>query len=688
MKTLRFRSWTLPLIFLGVCTLAFGLLIPWLGFYQDDWYQVWFRRAFGVGVFPEYYSGERPFIAGIYMLTMPIVGNFPLNWHIFALISRWVSVLAVFWSLRQVWPRCARQVLWIALLFAVFPGFRQQFASVIYSHYFIQLAVQMASIGLMVLAVRKPQRFWLFTSLAMLTQFFAIFTSEYFFGVELLRPVFLWLVLSEDNPTSWRIRARKFLLAWLPYLLITLLFLVWRLFVFKFPTYQPVIYQSEGTGYLGLSVTLLKTVVQDVIEMGVLAWGMTMNILPAITTQQPMALATVLLAVVSALGMGFYLSRVQLPETADKEGVDLRPPFPVQSILIGLIGLFVSGLPFWFVGLPVGTDIERGSRFAISFMLASSFFIVGLIDLLLRKTWIKNLAVACLVGLCIGFHFKDANFYRQVHRSQAEFFQQLAWRAPGLKPGTLVLTNPMNYPLLNGDNSLTAALNWIYEQEPPFALDYMLFYLPSRITSGNLIGLTSDLPVIKEFRTTQFVGNTSQALVVYYPYPHCLRVLDPEVDLILPRPLDMPREMQEAIPISNLGQIVPEANPPAELPERLFKYRVSDATWCSYYERASLARQQKDWQKIASLGDQAIQEGQKIDNTWELLPFIEGYSRSGRLEKARKITLAAARAKPEGKAMTLSILCETWERIGKDSETEPELSTFAKNLQSEIGCLQ
>jgi hypothetical protein len=125
MRFPEFNRRTVPFVLLVICILAFGLLIPWLGFYQDDWYQVWFRRAFGSGVFVDYYSVERPFIAGIYMLTMPLVGNSPLNWQIFGLLSRFLAVMAVYWMLRVVWPARQQQAVWAAALFAVYPAFRQ-----------------------------------------------------------------------------------------------------------------------------------------------------------------------------------------------------------------------------------------------------------------------------------------------------------------------------------------------------------------------------------------------------------------------------------------------------------------------------------------------------------------------------------------------------------------------------------
>ena len=152
MRFSGFNNRSVPFALLAICILAFGLLVPWPGYYQDDWYQVWFGRAFGSGVFVDYYSIERPFIAGIYMLTMPLVGTSPLSWQVFGVFSRFLSVLAVYWLLRVVWPERRLQAVWAAALFAVYPAFPQQYASVIYSHYFLQMAVQMLSLGTMVLA--------------------------------------------------------------------------------------------------------------------------------------------------------------------------------------------------------------------------------------------------------------------------------------------------------------------------------------------------------------------------------------------------------------------------------------------------------------------------------------------------------------------------------------------------------
>jgi len=717
MKRLLVQSWTVPLIILGVCTLAFGLLIPWLGFYQDDWYQIWFGRTFGSGVWTGYYARERPFIAGLYMLTTPFLGTAPLNWQIFGLFSRWLAAMAVWWVLRQFWPTKTAQIAWVTLLFSIYPGFRQQYASVIYSHYFLQLAIHMVSIGSMALAIRKPHSFWSLTIFSLATSIFSLFTSEYFFGLEVLRPLFIWALLGVVSAAPWWAHLRKTLALWAPYSIGLLAFLFWRIVIFKFPTYQPVFSQNSQSSLWATGLELVRTILVDSLAMGISAWLLPLRTLMELQGWQPSSLAALALTACSFILLVVSLYRLQSskPEGAeqipspqkdgDSSGFPASVQFAGNLLLLGLVGVFTAGLPFWFVDLPVDTDLNSGSRFAISFMLPASMLLVGLLEIL--GLWTRRrfsdrfiasdrraksipsllpLIVAALVALAIGHHFKDANYYRQVHRSHVEFFQQLAWRAPGLKPGTLILTNTFKDVLLSGDNSLTAALNWIYDPQPPFALEYMLFYIPSRIESKNLPGLEPGLPVVKEFRTTRFYGSTSQALVLYYPYPHCLRVLDPTTDLDTPRPMQMPREMRDAIRISNLDQINPGADPAAVLPADLFKVQPGENSWCYYYEKADLARQQSDWATVVDLGDRAFAANLSPNNTWELAPFIEGYARSGNLDRARELTIQAHDQNLEARWQTTEILCSTWQRIASAASPGDDTSRIFGEILETIGC--
>ena len=151
------NQYCVPLALLVLCFMAFGLLIPSLGFYWDDFPMIWFGHLLGSAGYLETLSSDRPFLAGIYLITTSILNSTPIQWQILGILSRWITAVVLWWSLCNLWPKHTRQISWVAFLFAVYPGFKQQPISVIYSNGFILLAFYFLSWGLMVLAHRKPK---------------------------------------------------------------------------------------------------------------------------------------------------------------------------------------------------------------------------------------------------------------------------------------------------------------------------------------------------------------------------------------------------------------------------------------------------------------------------------------------------------------------------------------------------
>src|SRR3989442_14887648 len=115
-----------PLVLLFLCFLSYGTLIPWLGFYWDDWPAVWVSHSLGRAALREYTSGDRPFLGWLYFVTAAWLGEVPLHWHIYALVVRWLTAVILWWSLRGIWPTRNREISSVAFLFAVYPGFTQQ----------------------------------------------------------------------------------------------------------------------------------------------------------------------------------------------------------------------------------------------------------------------------------------------------------------------------------------------------------------------------------------------------------------------------------------------------------------------------------------------------------------------------------------------------------------------------------
>ncbi|MGE5462508.1 MAG: hypothetical protein ACM3PS_04080, partial [Syntrophothermus sp.] len=120
---MRFPEKTFPLALLVICALAFGVFLPWLGFYWDDWPVILMSKFFGVNAFAEFYKYDRPISAWTYILTAPLLGLTPLAWQIFALVLRWLTGLFYWLTLRLLWPHRKRETAWVAVLFLIYPVF-------------------------------------------------------------------------------------------------------------------------------------------------------------------------------------------------------------------------------------------------------------------------------------------------------------------------------------------------------------------------------------------------------------------------------------------------------------------------------------------------------------------------------------------------------------------------------------
>src|SRR3972149_4475877 len=233
----RLGYWSAPIVMLVLAIVAYGLLLPSLGFFWDDWPNAWFLHVLGPGGFPAACASDRPVIGYFYLMTTPWLGDNPLAWQVFALACRVLSALALWCVLRLAWPRHPRPALWGAMLFLVYPSFKQQHIAIIYSHFFLLLAIHLSSLALMLRAVAHPRRRTPLTIAALLAAAVSLFAHEYSISLEVLRPILLWAALARARGTERK--APRFARWWAPYLALTVLYLYWRGAILGFPTYQP-----------------------------------------------------------------------------------------------------------------------------------------------------------------------------------------------------------------------------------------------------------------------------------------------------------------------------------------------------------------------------------------------------------------------------------------------------------------
>lgn len=661
-RRIRLDTWTIPIALFVLSIGGYILLIPTLGFYMDDWYIMWFAREFGSRIFITFFSKERPFLAGIYVITNSILGQKPVYWLIFFAISRALAGYSVWWTLRQLWPRRIYESLWIAILFTVYPGFRQQFIAVLYSHVFLILALHITSLGLMIKAIRHPSRYWVYTILAWLGMMYSIVSVEYFFALELLRPVILWLVIGEEVQ-GYIPRLKRVFMSWLPYLVGIGAFLYWRLFYFGYPTYQPELAQGVQSNFLVTLAQLARTILQDALDVTVFLWEETWEPLKAIEAGMPLSvLATLLIALVVAFCTIIYLTLFRPKNQPGPISEIEDNAWAKQAITLGIFSIITAGIPFWFVGLPVELR-EPWDRFTLAFIFGASLLWVALISLFVKTNFQKVIIIGIAVGLAVSIQFKIGNSYRLVHQLQGDFFRQLTWRIPDLEPDTVILTNELPIPF-SSDRSLMAPLNWIYTPKTTYPeMDYLIFYLPERV-GKNIPELIPDIPIFLDYRSLLFNGNTSRALVVNFNPPSCVHVLNPNTDLSRH---DLDNLVTEAIHLSNIELIVPEENGHVENTVKGLFGPSPSSSWCYYYEKAELARQREDWDQVVQNAELALKLDKQVQNETELLPYIEGYAHLGDGETAFELTKRMVKAVPSAQPA----LCAVWERI--ESETAPDL---------------
>jgi uncharacterized membrane protein YidH (DUF202 family) len=696
MAKLTFRTWTYPVALFVLILVSYGVLSPWLGFYWDDWPSIWYLHILGPGGFPDVFSIDRPLLGRLFMLTTSLIGETTLGWQIFGIITRWGSSVALWWTLRSLWPEHEQEVAWTAFLFALYPGFTQQYISVTYSHVFLVMTFFLLSLGGVIWALRKNRWFWPLTLVSLSASAFSLFSVEYFFGLEFLRPVIIWIVLSE-RVKARRERLVKTLTHWLPYLATIAIFLTWRILLQTTPRGQVLLFdrlQSGATTLLGL----IKTILSDVVESGLLAWLQTIDPRRYIDFGLTPSLASIGMMLLVA---GVSLIYLLYFKAENHSSTDLRPAsrrvWSTNAILIGLYALVIAGWPFWATHLPIRLGFPW-DRFNLAMMLGSSLLLAGIITLAGRSRLQKIILIGVMVGLAAGFHFYQAEKYRREWDRQKALFWQLLWRAPQIEPGTTLLTSQMPF-IFYSDNSLTAPLNWIYASDSDFdPLDYLLVDIEARL--GNKItGLEPGLAIDIPYRVTSFHGSTSQAIVLFYSPPRCLKILNAETDILLPH---KPGSIPSALPLSKVELIGDGGDLQKRPPEHIFGPEPEHG-WCYYFEKADLASQEGKWQDIVDMGNalfdppaspsetglrtvmdmMADYNQEKFwEKTAELVPFIQGYAHAGLWSQAEQLTLKAYSMAPKLKYY----LCSTWEGIQAGTSSDQEQTQAVNNIIRNLNC--
>lgn len=659
-----------PALLLGLCMLAYGLYFRWFGFYGDDWSYVWYRHLIGFGGPGTFASIDRPFSGLFYNPVMAVLGEQALPYHIFNLILRWISGCLFFSIIKRIAPDKPGLAAWAGILFVLYPGFTQQPIAVEFILHFFVLDLFLLSILLMLWSVGKSGfHYWVLTLLSMLAAA-SLFLSEYFIGLEAARPVLLFFVLGR---TSSKIATtiKKIVKAWLPTLIVVVGFLYWRVFVFKFPTYQPQLVEEFTADPFSAITGLALQVVIDLKAVLIDAWRQVL-IAPVGKREMFYMLAMILVSLV--LVYLFWLKSVKDENTQVVTRSAFWRDTGFYPILFSLYLLLIAGWPFWITHIPIRIDFPW-DRSILPFLPGLSILIAGVLELIFRKPY-HVLVLGVMVGLSLFFHYQNAKEYRYEWEKMRQFFWQLSWRAPALESGTVLVSDDI--PLYrHSDNNLNAPLNWTYAPAlTSMQLPYKFFDLFLRMDPqyNEIPSLKEGIPITHNYRRTTFESSTS-ALLAYYQDPDmCVRLLGPDDSTIW----FLPEKVANAAKISKLERVLPEIMGQA-VPPNVFLPEPAHG-WCYIFQKADLAFQNKDYETVTSLYEESLTAGLSPQDPTELLPFLKAYAALGNSAEAEKMvdTLLSD-------PVNRPVLCAHLDAFVKASETQKNVS-ITKQLFDYAGC--
>jgi len=678
LHSLRFE-WAAPLFLLLVCILSFGLLLPWLGYYWDDWTVIYLTRTQGVDGLRTLFSYDRPFSLWMYIFANAIGGDVPLQRHLLAFAMRWLSVVGLWWVLRSVWHGQARLAVWAAALFAVYPLFLQQPIGLTYTQLYLLYFLYFLSIGLTIAGCRSKRLFFPFMAISWLICALQSISVEYYVGLELFRLIALWIVLEERYPQP-KDRLGATIRIWLPFALLAGGIAIWRLFFLKLPedVNAPVLLHALKANPLDGLLNLLQSAWRDLFTALILTWFKTLP-QELFNLGEHFNLYTWSVIAATAILAGIFLFALEkysgLMSSVDK---DENEKWLKQLLVISVVLVLAGLLPIWIAGREIGVGFY-GDRFGLPAMFGASLFWVALIQLMVRTPKQRIILFSLLIGLSAGLHFRTANDYRLDWLNQKQFYWQLFWRAPAIAPQTALISDESPLRFVNG-YSLAAAINTLYDAKPvngKLAYWFVDAYDAAPTKGGNLENFLAGEEMGFAVRSLAFQGSTLNTLMFsYQPSQHCLWILTPQDAHYI----GISDKLRDFLPAANIDRILPHPASENIPPKQIFG-EEPPYSWCTFYQKARLAQQYGNWQQVISLWEEANRKGFKPLHPFEIMPFIDAFLHSSQWKKAAELSRTAYRQQ----LSTQALICALWKPYISDLGNSPDISYWL-DVKERVKC--
>jgi len=402
-------------------------------------------------------------------------------------------------------------------------------------------------------------------------------------------------------------------------------FLFWRLLIFKSTrgaTNVGILTGKYTSAPLYRLLTTSTEWLRDLFDASINAW-----VVPAYNFAE----STRLREFIISLGLALLAIMITLlyvrwvySKNGSAESSTSSNPWSKDALILGFIALLCTTLPV----VVADRDIRFASnydRYTLQSSLGVALFLGGLIFYLVRSKW--SLGILCLmIASAIATHYNNASTFRDGWTIEKQYWWQMSWRAPQIKPGTVLLPLFHSGYYIEEDYEVWAPANIIYyprQRNVTIQTDLVNSDTIQKVLLGKSDTNTT--------RTIEYARDFNQSLLAFIPSSQsCLHVIDGKTAALQP---GIDPRLQILSGYSRIDQIEAEDSvhtPPAEI-----FGNEPPHTWCYYFQKASLAEQQGNWNEVARLGDEARIKGYKPNDWSEWLPFLEGYAYTGNFDAAR-----------------------------------------------------
>ena len=623
------ETFAATLLILVTTVITYGVSIPKLGYYHDDWFVLWSGEMRGAESIIPLFSSDRPFMGVIYSFVYRLLGDTITNWHLYALLWRFIGGLTFFWILRLIWPEHKYLTTVMTVLFIIYPGFLSQPNANTKQNHLYGFATALLSMAFMLQAMKTNIRGWKISCnlISILLTANYLFIYEYMIGFEGMRLILLGYVLFQDGFRQFRTLVREISKRIWPYLLVTAGFLYWRVFIFEGARNATDAFGLAGS-YLSnfryMSIRLILETVKDFLDTSIFAWFVEPYQLFSAAPYSNLTYAFLIAGIVAALVL-LYTTLFKKWWGAESNEAE-TPRLMKDFIWIGAIVIVCAILPVIFSDRQVDL-YDTYKSYGLHPIAGVILFVAG-IFLMLQPNF-RRLILIALIGVSVSTQVLNADHWEQYWDYQREMWWQLTWRAPDIKDDTLVMAyltggfNPQQ------DYEVWGPLNLIYNPGPATEPAIQAEVL----NSDTAYSILKKDVLNNRVRGIKLHRDFNNLLLLSLPSSNsCFHVVDGNLPVYSERESLLVQQVGE---YSHVDRIVPSGISPVP-PFSIFGAEP-ERGWCYYYQKASLARQNGDWEEVGRLYDQTLQLNLDTDDKSEMIPFFEGLVNLGRYEDARAL---------------------------------------------------